>query len=330
VHDETTSTVGEQLSPVGLDPGAQGFQGRSAQANATAMVIVGAMNNIANWSTEYAANDEWEKTRPDVQKHLNAEPWLGVLIVFAYTQGSAPITMQAPKVFQWIATYYGETAAEAQALERKDRHIYPGGLETQLLRERRWIDPPVPGSKPKPKPRATSIESSGPKNATELDGQIATYVASNNWNQVALSLNGFSNEDIKRRVTSDTRLTSHRRDLMRGALDTMILWPPRKDGVTDAIYDADPAAARQGRIDFVNETLDTGRGGEPPRNFGSEMWKKAALGLNGFSDADIRQFIPRDLEKCKLIRDECIKLGWVDRVKKAIEDSKPSQDWSLV
>jgi hypothetical protein len=131
------------------------------------------------------------------------------------------------------------------------------------------------------------------------------------------------------RVTSDSRLTGRRRELMKGALATMILWPPRKDGVTDTISNCDPRAARQGRIDYVFDILDTGRGGEPARNFGSDMWKSAARTLDGFNDDDLRLYIPRALDKCKLIRDECIKAG-IDRVKRAIEDSKPGQDWSIV
>jgi hypothetical protein len=116
---------------------------------------------------------------------------------------------------------------------------------------------------------------------------------------------------------------------MKGALASMILWPYRKDGVTDAIASAEPAAARQGHIDYLDDVLDTGRGGEPARNFGVEKWKRAALTLNGFNDEDLPRYVPHDLDKCKLIRDEAMKAA-LDRVKKAIEDSKPGQDWSIV
>ncbi len=106
-----------------------------------------------------------------------------------------------------------------------------------------------------------------------------------------------------------------------------LMWPP-PNRVADAIFDADGAAARQGRIDYVNETVDTGRSGEPPRNFGSEKWKRAVLALNGFNDDDLRRFLPADLDKLKLMRDEAIKAG-LDRVKTAIEEMKPGQDWNL-
>jgi hypothetical protein len=326
---ETTATVGEPLPPIGFDQGAQNFQARTAQPGAAALAIVGALNSISRWATEYAATKGWEKTKPGVQEFLSAQPWSGVLIVFRYTQGSAPITMQAPRVFQQIDTYYGESFAAARAQEREERTLLAAGAEEgRVISEERWTAPIAPGSKPKSAARVTAGEPAGPKNATELDKEIDSAIAGNNWDRVALSLNGFNNDDIKLRVTSDTRLTGHRRELMRGALATMILWPPRQDGITDVIYNCDPAAARQGRIDFVDDTLGTGRG--KPRGFGSERWKKAALALNGFSNDDLKQFIPHDLDKCKLIRDECIKLGWLDRVKKAIEDSKPGQDWSIV
>jgi uncharacterized protein DUF4157 len=327
---ETTATVGEPLPPIGADPGVQGFQARSAGTGAAALVIVGALNNISRWSTDYAATKEWEKTKPEVQKMLSAQPWLGVLIVFRYSQGSAPITMQAPQVFQQIDTYYGESLAAAQSQERAQGYVVGAGAQEHLISEKRWIAPVAPGSKPKSATRVTPGEPAGPKNATELDKEMDSAIAGHDWNRVALSLNGFNNDDLNQRVTSDARLTGHRRELMRAALDTMILWPARPGGITDAIYDCDPEAARQGRVDFVDAALDTGRGGEPPRNFGSEKWKKAALALNGFSDDDLSRFIPRDLDKCKLIRDECIKLGTLDRVKKAIEDAKPGQDWSIV
>jgi len=323
------ASIGEPEGPIGIDPGAQNFQGRASQANAAAMAVVGALNNISNWVTDYVANKEWEKTRPGVQKILSEQPWLGVLVIYRYTQGPAPITMQAPRVFQGIDTFYAETLAGARSQERQTGYLLDAGPEDKIISDSRWVAPAAPGSKPKPPPRAAQQEQTGPKSASQLDTDIDNAIARNSWRDVALSLNGFNVDDIKTRVTSDARITGHRREIMKGALATMILWPHRKDGVTDAIYNCDPGAARQGLIDYVDEILDTGRGGEPPRNFGSDKWKSAALALNGFDDEDLARYLPRDLDKCKLIRDECIKAG-IDRVKKAIEDSKPTQDWSIV
>jgi hypothetical protein len=294
-----------------------------------ATAIVGALNNISNWATDYAAKKEWEKTRPAVQKTLSEQPWLGVLIVYRYTQGPAPITMQAPRVFQGIDTFYAETPGAAQSQERQQGYLLDVGPEDRVISEQRWIAPAAPGTKPKPPPKAAPTQDTGPKSASDLDKSIDAAIARNAWSDVALILNGFNTDDIKTRVTSDARLTGHRREVMKGALASMILWPYRKDGVTDAIASAEPAAARQGRIDYLDDVLDTGRGGEPARNFGVEKWKRAALTLNGFNDEDLPRYVPHDLDKCKLIRDEAMKAA-LDRVKKAIEDSKPGQDWSIV
>jgi hypothetical protein len=324
----TTASVGDAPPPIGADEGVQNFQGRSAAASAMATVIVGALNNISNWITDYAVKKAWEREMPAIQKTLSEQPWLGVLVAFTYTQGSAPIGMQAPRVFQGLQPYYDETQAQAQAQERASPPAVDVAMG-QVINQEKWIPPQSPGSKPKPPPRAAPAQGTRPASASDLDANIDKAIGRNAWGEVALNLNGFNTDDIKTKVTSDARLSGHRRELMKGALATMILWPARKDGVTDAIANADPAAARQGRIDYLDDILDTGRGGEPARNFAPQKWKSAALALDGFNDADLRVYVPHDVEKCKLIRDACIK-AQLDRVKKAIEDAKPGQDWSIV
>jgi hypothetical protein len=110
--------------------------------------------------------------------------------------------------------------------------------------------------------------------STRLDAEIDRAIAAGDWGEAAKSLNGFNDDDIAKRVGSDARLTGNRRQLMAGALKTMILWPPPQR-VADAIYNADGPAARLGRIDFIKDAAARGD------------WRGAVLALNGLSDDDI-------------------------------------------
>ncbi|MGA2012863.1 MAG: hypothetical protein ABSH51_20325 [Solirubrobacteraceae bacterium] len=319
-----TASRGEEIKPI-ENPAAD-FQARSGAASAGAFAVMMTLSAVGNWLQERAAREEWDKTRDSVASTLTQQPWLGVMIVYRYTQGSAPIGMSAPRIFQGIDTYYGDTREVASNNERQAGILLPAGPEDTISAQRRWVPPARPGSKPSAR-QAPAAAPAGPKSASGLDADIDKAISRNSWTDVALTLNGFNTDDIKIRVTTDSRLTGHRSELMKGALAGMILWPP-PNHVADAIFDADGTAARQGRIDYVNETVDTGRSGEPPRNFGSEKGKRAALALNGFSDDDLRRFLPADLDKLKLMRDEAVTSG-LDRVKQAIEAMKPGQDWNL-
>ncbi len=138
--------------------------------------------------------------------------------------------------------------------------LRPGGAFVQHGPERpeyrrQWINPPSPGSKPQPKPAAKpDVASAGPKSAAQRDQEIDAGIARHWWPPVALTLNAFNLDDITKRVGSDQRLTAHRRELMKGALDTMVLWPP-PNRVADAIHAADADAARLGRVDFIDYCL---------------------------------------------------------------------------
>jgi hypothetical protein len=62
--------------------------------------------------------------------------------------------------------------------------------------------------------------------AAELDSNIDDAIRDKDWGRVALNLNGFNDTDLTARVSSDRRLRRHRREIMEGALRTMIRWPP--------------------------------------------------------------------------------------------------------
>jgi hypothetical protein len=320
----TTAGRGAEVKPI--ENPAAGVDARRGTANAGAVAIMAALGVIGQWLQERAARDAWDETKDSVVQTLTDQPWLGVLVVYRYTQGPAPITMSAPRIFRGIDTFYGETRADAASGERAAGVLLPAGPEDTISAERKWIEPAAPGTKPKPPP-APAPAAAGPKSAAELDKEIDQAIARNDWTLTALTVNGFSIDDINKRVTGDARLTGKRKELMKGALAGMILWAP-PNRVADAIAAADPGAARLGRIEYVNDVVDTGGGGAPARSFGNETWKKAALALNGLNDNDLGSSLPRALDKLKLIRDEAIKAGLV-RVKQQIEAAKPGQDWSL-
>ena len=101
---------------------------------------------------------------------------------------------------------------------------------------------------------------------------------------------------------------------MTGALESMLLWP-RPYRVAEAV----PAAARQGRMAYVEIVTDTGKHGEPSRNFGAEKWRRSALALDQSADADLRAYLPRDVDKLKLIRTEALAAG-LSRTVQAVDD----------
>jgi hypothetical protein len=125
---------------------------------------------------------------------------------------------------------------------------------------------------------------SAPKTAAELDAEIDAGISRGDWAAVALGLNGFNDDDIGTRVRTDTRLTSKRRELMAGALQSMITWPPPQR-VADAIYREDGEVARLGRIDFIKAAAARGD------------WQRAVLALNGLSPDDIDTVLATELPR---------------------------------
>ncbi len=90
----------------------------------------------------------------------------------------------------------------------------------------------------------------------------------------------------------------------------MITWPPPYR-VADAIFKADPDAARLGRIDYVNFCL-AGAG---------EFWDRAGLALNGFNEEDIRTLLPRDFEKLRQLRRAAAAAG-LGRITRLIDEKR--------
>jgi Phage tail lysozyme len=153
--------------------------------------------------------------------------------------------------------------------------------------------------------------------AAELDSNIDDAIRDKDWGRVALNLNGFNDTDLTARVSSDRRLRRHRREIMEGALRTMIRWPPPQR-VAGAILVVDGAAARLGRMDYVKGAIARGD------------WEGAAIGLNGFNDEDIRRFLPHDEAQLNSLRAAALTAmsGWSDRVTDPM-DALLRDPWAL-
>lgn len=146
----------------------------------------------------------------------------------------------------------------------------------------------------------------------DLSLQFQRQMSSNppDYDGAALTLNGMSTNDIEAEVNSIA--APARVALFKGAMRTMLLWPaPLR--VADAIYKFDPGSARQGRIEYFQETV------------AASDWRRAALTLNGFSDVDIRtQLTTPPLSSAQLtqIRDAATQYmtGWNSSILAAIHD----------
>jgi hypothetical protein len=164
----------------------------------------------------------------------------------------------------------------------------------------------APLTTPQAPAAARSPQAAGPKSATQLDGEIDVAIAANNWTRAAVVLNGFSDDDINRRVTSDPRLSGHRRQLMRGSLEGMVRWPP-PNRVADAIYRADGTSARDGRIDYIRSSM-------------AAFPLEAAIALNGLSVEDIRRELPSDVDQLKAMRAAAVRAGTLDQLVRLIDE----------
>lgn len=165
--------------------------------------------------------------------------------------------------------------------------------------------------------RQQAVEQAPTPSPADLDAAIDRAIRGKDWGQVALTLNGFSNEDLTKRVSTDRRLKKHRRQLMEGALRTMIRWPPPQR-VADAVFAVDGKAARLGRIDYIKGAIKRGDS------------EGAALGLNGLNNPDIRRMLPHDEAQLRSIRSGALTAmsGWSSRVTDPI-DLMLQDPWSL-
>jgi hypothetical protein len=196
----------------------------------------------------------------------------------------------------------------SQGRTEKDAHVPPAYLlegigETRV--NRRYLYRTLKPLAAPPQPStAKPILTPGPHTPEELDRAIDQALFHKDWKTVALILNGFSLDDIEKRVNSDSRLRGNHLDLMVGALDGMIRWPP-PNRVADAIYKVDQPSHRLGLINFV-------------RSRSSYSPLEAALGLNGLDDTDLDNEIPRNTDHQKAIHDAAVQAG-LTRVSGAIE-----------
>ncbi len=158
--------------------------------------------------------------------------------------------------------------------------------------------------------RQQAVDQAPARTPAQLDADIDDAIRDKDWGRVAQALGGFTDDaDITSRVSSDRRLKGHRRELMEGALRTMIRLPPPQR-VALAIFTVDGAAARLGRMDYVKGAIARGD------------WEGAALGLNGFNNDDIRRFLPHNEAQLNSLRAGALTAmpGWSDRVTGPIDE----------
>jgi Domain of unknown function (DUF4157) len=304
-----TAETGEPIAPV--EP--PGLAGEGAQSAAAGVGLwlnqaqVGFIEAAEAQRAQAALEDDASTIRED----RKAGSWVGVWIVLnepAQIDFGASIitTPDQLKTFKAVFETQGATAGEARvppAMLLDD----PGGRNRVYRRYLLRVLPPLASPK---QSASASQAAAAPKSVADLDAQIDREIARNDWGGVAKTLNAFSQVDIDKRITSDERLAASRRQLMSGALSTMILWPP-PNRVADAIYKGDRAAARLGRIDYVTANTHP-----TPMTYALET----AIALNGFDDDDIRAQLPRDVDKLRAIRTAAAKSGWLDRIVRLVDE----------
>jgi hypothetical protein len=151
----TQAGRGEEVGPI-ENPALKG-QARGQAVVGAAQLAFAALNAIGDWVQESDAKAAWNQQRPAVEKVLTEQPWLGVLVVYRWSQVNAPsFSLNQPgRHFEGIDTYYGETEAEARGQERRAWVIYPDRGDARFPSDRRWIAPRKPGSKPAAQQAAT-------------------------------------------------------------------------------------------------------------------------------------------------------------------------------
>jgi hypothetical protein len=298
----TATTQAERL----LEPQIEtGGEGRGAVEGLGIMIYQAEAGIIAqNEATK--AQAEIDSLAPRIHSLRQGGEWVGVWVLFSEPEnvdiGPFPTPDQA-RVFQGIALTHREKESKARM---PPTDVIGGGPGRNLVRH--LLSVLAPTGTPEARTSTTSrlqSQPSGPKSPADLDSRIDTWIASRDWTDVALTLNGFSTDDINRRVGSDPRLTGHLSKLMEGAIEGMILWPP-PNRVADAISKADPDAARAGRINFIHDY---------PHSF-----LKVAIVLNGLSDDDIRRELPRDIDLLKPMRTAAKQAGWLGRIVRFIDE----------
>jgi hypothetical protein len=298
------------------DPKGTG-QTRGAAVLGAAALAFSALNAIGDAIQAADARSAWKSQEPNVRKVLQEQPWLGAMVVFRWSQVDAPaFSLNKPgRHFEGVEVFFAETPADARNQERSAGVLMPGGEGRTFSSDRSWIEPPTPGSKPKPAAQAPAA----PAPPVDVETDIGDKVAKNRWPELAVTLyDRFYGEALDKKVATDARLNGRLADLMHGALKAMILWaPPFR--VADAVTKADPKAARQGRIDYILELTATDRSSRPADK-GAEHWMRAARTLDGFtSDADLSGYLGTNIEMLKPIRAEAVKAS-LQRVVAAIDD----------
>lgn len=285
--------------PIDIPPSSRGVAAGAAMT--AAFIAVGTiLTAIGDEVQRHDAERDWERTKPSIVDTLTREPWLGALVTCTWIRADVPFfsLIQPGARYDGVEVTYAETQEVALHTYAQAGHLSSQGRGEQAEYRRQWIQPSSPGSKPLPKPAAKpNAAPAGPKSAAQLDQAIDVAIAGHRWPDVALTLNAFNLEDITKRVESDQRLTGNRRELMREALNTMMLWPP-PNRVADAINGADADAARLGRVDFIDYCL------------AERSWDKAARAFDGFLDeGHIRDYLPRDIDKLRPLRQAAVAAG---------------------
>jgi hypothetical protein len=278
--------------------------------------VFAAFNHFADKIQAEDAQAALRRERELAAKTMTDSPWLGALVVVVWRRSGAPAfsVNQPGRNFRGAQTIFAETE---EAARRELARNNMADRDELMDYETRWVGPSKPGTGPKPR-TSTAPPPAEPKSASDVDPALDQEISRKNWPQVAKIINATGRDAASSRVQLDPRITSSRKELMIGALEALVLETgPRH--VFDAIWAAEPKAYRDGLIAYLERVTDTGRGGESPRSFPTEWWKRAALTLNLFNDDDLRAWLPRDVEKLKLIREQAMALR-LDRIVKAVDD----------
>jgi hypothetical protein len=305
---EFKAEIGEAPTPV--ESLGQGAEGAGSLAAGIGTWLNQAQVGFIEESEEEKAQIALEAEASNIRQDRKSGSWVGVWIVLnepAVVDLGASIFTTPDQIKTFYAVYVTQ-GATAGGTRVRPQMLLPG--DPNRVYRPHLIRVLAPLTLPQRPASATASHPTGPKSAAELDADIDHWIASGWWPGVALALNGFSQDDIDKRVTSDPRFAGHRRDLMFGTLYEMILWPP-PNRVADSIYAADGDAARLGRIDYVNFCLG-GAGG---------FFKEAALALNGSSETDIRAYLPRDIDKLRGLRKAAVATG-LDQITRLIDERR--------
>jgi hypothetical protein len=142
-----TAGRGEEVQPID-NPALAGQAKGQAVAGGVALGFA-ALNAIAGAVQQSDVKAAWNAQKDAVSKELTAEPSLGVMVVYRWSQVEAPwFSLNKPSPhFEGIELFYAETPDEARSQERQQGVLWPGGTENRHWSDRLWIEPAAPGSK---------------------------------------------------------------------------------------------------------------------------------------------------------------------------------------